>query len=185
MIQLKGSQLWFTWPIGTKKTRSAILSFWGNVSHWLHRALPFWEPVTTISSNCISLLLLRDWQLIDEVWSGLKSYISISDWACYHNVSQSLEAMRFDVKLMPLLWNLTGVSAAMLLRHPCNFWDMRYLKASVAWLIEMPRYDCRIFNLILKLTACIDVLELIRVPSVDMEYYWWQGGVHSTMLYYE
>ena len=52
--------------------------------------------------------------------TGLKSYISLSDWSCYPNILQGLGATRFGVEWIPWLWNVTDVSAAVLFTHRCN-----------------------------------------------------------------
>ena len=46
---------------------------------------------------------------------------SLSGKTSYHQISRSLEAARLDVTIIVSLWNLTGISAALLRRCLSNF----------------------------------------------------------------
>ena len=59
-------------------------------------------------------------QCISEI-KGTQGLYSLSSKTSYRQISWSLEATKLDVLMIVSLWNLTGISAALLLRCLSNF----------------------------------------------------------------
>ena len=61
------------------------------------------------------------------IYQGNQGPVSICDRSSYRKNSWSLEAARFDFRIVQSLWNLTGSSAALLPKSLSDFKSMWYL----------------------------------------------------------
>ena len=75
------------------------------------------------------------WHTVTSHYLGL---CSLSKWTSYGKISQNFKAARFQ-----LFWNLTGTSAAVLLRCLWNFRTIRSLKHLILWLRNFMRFGVR------------------------------------------
>ena len=66
---------------------------------------------------------------------------SLSGKTSYHKISWSLEAARFGFKLFQSLWNLAGISAALLPRCLSNFRAIQPLQHPISRLRDFTRFD--------------------------------------------
>ena len=76
--------------------------------------------------------------------------VSASNKISYHKISQRFESARSVFRILPSLWNLTGDSAAVLLRRMSNFKSIRHVKHAISWLRNFVRFDRSPSYLILK-----------------------------------
>ena len=99
-------------PINQSPCLPALPSPLSNWSWWSYLHCPRWSLSTLLSAV---VGILRHWICLRRAYHqwGLCLY-SLSGKMSYRQISWSFEAARLDVIMIVSLWNLTGISAALL-----------------------------------------------------------------------
>ena len=79
-------------------------------------------------------------KMSDKYQSKLLGLYLLSGRTSYGKISRSLEAARLSFKLVPSLWNLTGISAAPLPRCLWNFRAIRSIQHPISRLRDFARF---------------------------------------------
>ena len=82
------------------------------LSWHVQKFVAIWWPVTELLQGAVSIEI--ELRAKNRCWNGPLGHYSLSKKTSYHRISWCLDATRLVVIIIISLWNLTGISAALL-----------------------------------------------------------------------